>query len=176
MTTKQIRLYKINGICVKSIIFKLCYKQIMGNRVEGLDKVDGYGNNTLSVISVILIRAIQQEWPFKKPDRLEEKCGDMAVYIWSNKTFSYTLDITGRIEMGRWFDFSFSCAFLWRGVTFLDFHTNRHDWVLMKSVITRVISQDKTGEDKLVALDEIFSIPTDFLGLRLSVWNLKARL
>ena len=71
----------------------------MGNRVEGLDKVDGYGNNTLSVISVILIRAIQQEWPFKKPDRLEEKCGDMAVYIWSNKTFSYTLDITGRIEM-----------------------------------------------------------------------------
>ena len=33
----------------------------MGNRVEGLDKVDGYGNNTLPVISVILIRAIQQE-------------------------------------------------------------------------------------------------------------------
>ena len=61
VTTKQIRLYKINGICVKPIIFKLCYKQIMGNRVEGLDKVDGYGNNTLSVISVILIRAIQQE-------------------------------------------------------------------------------------------------------------------
>ena len=48
-TTKQIGLHKINGISVKSISFKLCNKQTMGDGVEGLE-VDGYGNNNLSVI------------------------------------------------------------------------------------------------------------------------------
>ena len=49
-TTKQIRLHKINGICVKPRSLKLCNQQTMGDRVEGLAEVDGYGNNTLSVI------------------------------------------------------------------------------------------------------------------------------